>query len=510
MSLIQDRTRNTLRFTLEDLDLFAQASHDWSPLHADDEYAYRTPYGARIAYGVQEELACLAALPDRQGYSLAQVTVEFLHPLFVDFDYEVITVSSGPEISEFRIYEGERLLVMGKALFRPGVPLEPSSAGAPIQARLKPAEFGADDLYKGRVAEGSYWPTGEALEMWMRRLRLREKGIGSIQVAALMWQTYLAGMELPGKHSLCQKLNMRFVETAGDRDLVAELIFRAEVAGYDARFNRMKAQAQLSAGGRTVAEAEVQAFLREPIEELTLQKVEAYLSRSNALNGQTAVVIGGSRGFGAATALGLALQGCTVISVYRRSLEAAEQLAGLVPEGCGRIIPVQGDAANPRWCEEKAEELARLYGEPDLLVVGAGLPLLPSALHADTLGQIQSYVSQSLALAGAPLAAWAKRVAARKGWCAVLSAASVAEAPHEYPHFVAAKLSVEGLAAAAVKKHGGNLLIMRPPKMRTDLSNTPLGRYGSIPPEQAAADLVRRVLRKAESGGAFEIIDSSF
>jgi hypothetical protein len=37
--------------TAEDIATFADLSHDWNPLHTDEEYARRSNYGKRIAHG---------------------------------------------------------------------------------------------------------------------------------------------------------------------------------------------------------------------------------------------------------------------------------------------------------------------------------------------------------------------------------------------------------------------------------------------------------------------------
>lgn len=36
----------------EDIDLYARASHDFNPIHIDEEFARKTPAGGRIAHGM--------------------------------------------------------------------------------------------------------------------------------------------------------------------------------------------------------------------------------------------------------------------------------------------------------------------------------------------------------------------------------------------------------------------------------------------------------------------------
>jgi acyl dehydratase len=41
-----------VRFTADDVDMFAQASHDFNPLHLSDIHARKTPYGERVVFGI--------------------------------------------------------------------------------------------------------------------------------------------------------------------------------------------------------------------------------------------------------------------------------------------------------------------------------------------------------------------------------------------------------------------------------------------------------------------------
>ena len=56
--------------SMEDIAAFADLSHDWNPLHTDEEYARTTNYGKRIVHGAfQVGLASAMAgmyLPGRE------------------------------------------------------------------------------------------------------------------------------------------------------------------------------------------------------------------------------------------------------------------------------------------------------------------------------------------------------------------------------------------------------------------------------------------------------------
>ena len=81
----------------------------------------------------------------------------------------------------------------------------------------------------------------------------------------------------------------------------------------------------------------------------------------------------------------------------------------------------------------------------------------------------------------------------------VVSSSAVVDPPAEWPHYVAAKCAVEALArVAAVEQPEARLLVVRPPKLLTELVNTPMGRQDALAPEHFAARLVRRLMEPGE------------
>ena len=92
-----------------------------------------------------------------------------------------------------------------------------------------------------------------------------------------------------------------------------------------------------------------------------------------SLDGQIALVTGGSRGIGSAIALALGGLGAHVVINYRANLGAAERtLKDLVAEG-GRGALAQFDVANESQIEEAIKKIIDLYGKIDILVNNAGV-----------------------------------------------------------------------------------------------------------------------------------------
>jgi NAD(P)-dependent dehydrogenase (short-subunit alcohol dehydrogenase family) len=104
--------------------------------------------------------------------------------------------------------------------------------------------------------------------------------------------------------------------------------------------------------------------------------VTGYLDRLFSLDGRVAVVTGGNSGIGRAIAGALAHAGARVVVVARDE----KRLAGTVSElrAAGRsAVGVSADLADRAELERAAEDAAKEFGEPDILVNSAGVNLRP-------------------------------------------------------------------------------------------------------------------------------------
>ncbi|GAA2720756.1 3-oxoacyl-ACP reductase family protein [Actinocorallia aurantiaca] len=94
------------------------------------------------------------------------------------------------------------------------------------------------------------------------------------------------------------------------------------------------------------------------------------------MNGKTALVTGGSRGIGAATAVRLAEEGADVVLTYRDGKDAAEDVVRRI-EALGRKgLALRADSGDAEEAVDAVRRAAEAFGRLDVLVNNAGIGVL--------------------------------------------------------------------------------------------------------------------------------------
>lgn len=92
-----------------------------------------------------------------------------------------------------------------------------------------------------------------------------------------------------------------------------------------------------------------------------------------SLAGQTALVTGGSRGIGRATALLFARAGADVALTYHARVADAEAVAAEIRSLGRRALTVGGDLADPAVSERLIDAVRRTFGRLDCFIANAGI-----------------------------------------------------------------------------------------------------------------------------------------
>ncbi|MEU5316662.1 SDR family oxidoreductase [Streptomyces sp. NPDC021056] len=97
---------------------------------------------------------------------------------------------------------------------------------------------------------------------------------------------------------------------------------------------------------------------------------------TTSLNGKVALVTGGSRGIGAATAVRLAREGADVALTYVNGEEAAEDVVRAVEAAGRRAVALRADSADAAEAAGAVERAAEALGGLDVLVNNVGVGVL--------------------------------------------------------------------------------------------------------------------------------------
>jgi NAD(P)-dependent dehydrogenase (short-subunit alcohol dehydrogenase family) len=512
------RTSGTLRLQASDVDLFTEASHDRNPLHNDPLYARKSAYGDRIAHGVLSGMAVLLRSGVLQqsdvlqqsgtlrGRDVRSVQMAFEAPLFPEQEYAWEASTRGRSAS-VALGDGPRSLLKATVQFgedepgapdaaaAPALPSEPSSERGP---RIAAAVIGVDDLREEQTITGAY---GVDAAAWSA-LATRWGGAGDRPTpvaVVLLACTYIVGMEVPGERALFQRLE---VEWTGAPSTGA-LAYEASVRGVRTATGHVQLGVRFddASTGRTVATAQLSALFMPVTPTTTAAAAEALLPRSAALTGKHAVIVGGSRGLGAALSLNLALQGADVTATYARSTGAARALAAELEGAPSRCELVRLDATDSEGAQRLRERLRAEGRGIDVFVLNAAPALRPMALDPAFARRIGAYVQESYAMTSTPLLALLPLVEEAGGVVVAISSEFVEDPPPEWPHYVSAKAAIEGLMrTVASAAPSVRVVVARPPRLQTDLTRVPLGHRQAEPPVVVAASLVRSILEGGEPG----------
>jgi NAD(P)-dependent dehydrogenase (short-subunit alcohol dehydrogenase family) len=91
------------------------------------------------------------------------------------------------------------------------------------------------------------------------------------------------------------------------------------------------------------------------------------------MNGTVALVTGGSRGIGAATAVRLAREGADVALTYVRDKEAADDVVGRIEALGRRALALRADSADAEEAAAAVDRATEGLGGLDVLVNNAGV-----------------------------------------------------------------------------------------------------------------------------------------
>jgi glucose 1-dehydrogenase len=184
------------------------------------------------------------------------------------------------------------------------------------------------------------------------------------------------------------------------------------------------------------------------------------------LRDKVAIVTGGSRGIGRATAIELAANGADVVVSYARHREEAEQVARAIEALGRRAVLFQGDVGNREQDERLIDETVSHFGGVDILVNNAAFSIRKPLLELEVADVEKTW---AVSLWGVfHCSQLAARQMVKQGHGGVIVMVSSVHASRPYQNataYNAAKAAVNQMAftwAAELVQHGIRVNVIEP------------------------------------------------
>ncbi|PKM96399.1 MAG: hypothetical protein CVU84_01410 [Firmicutes bacterium HGW-Firmicutes-1] len=263
--------RGNLYFSNEDLENFSLASHDSSPLHMDETYANKTTYSQRLLFGFLGALACLGKVKEKPNMKLDRAEIKFVNPMYTDKEYflnkklddrdELIEVFDEEKafMSLTTHYtDMETVIKHNKNADKYDLSLHSSYLDSLQEVSL---DYCEEELQKGVIKTGYYSTNQIYVEKLKKRFITSDSVVKPIHIDSFMMCSYIAGMILPGRRSLCIKLNMNFHEMENyDSN---KLEYSASSISYDKSFGILRINIKIYSSGQLLSQGELNVCVRK-------------------------------------------------------------------------------------------------------------------------------------------------------------------------------------------------------------------------------------------------------
>jgi len=289
---------------------FAELSGDTNPLHLDPIEARRTLMGAPVVHGLHLVLLALEAGGAQVGTKLSALRARFPNPVLVGDRIEMRITDDGGTHRRIEGYVQSDLVLdltvsLGSDAAPDDMPM-PSLEPEPLR----------DLRFSDLIGDSGSLQVGIDAVLACSLFPAVIGSFGLPVVAELLALTRLIGMRCPGRNSIFSQFDVTFDRSG----IPGALHFR--VTGADERFLRINIQVE---GARLIGK--LTAFFR-PLPQSQPSMTElSKMVRPDEFRNCAALVVGGSRGLGEATAKLLAAGGARVLLSYNSGERDATRVA---------------------------------------------------------------------------------------------------------------------------------------------------------------------------------------
>jgi len=473
------------RFTPADQRRFARRSGDHNPIHLDASAARRVVAGEPIVHGVHLLLRMLEAHFGARRATVRQrvsISIAFLQPAIVGERIRFARDSEG-RLSAETADGGATLAVAtiariegdGRSLGR-----RSERARAAKPPRTPAIRTAADiDGAAGAIALPPAAPLARAFPRAARAL-------GAEVVAAVAGLSALVGMECPGRDSLLSSIRIDLTP----RDRPTRLDWTVERV--DRRFGLVK----IAVNGAGVA-GSIDAFLRpRPAAPPTIAAASTRVAPGE-LAAVRALIVGGSRGLGAATAALIAAGGGVPIVTYASGGDEVALLQRDAKTAGRAIDALRLDVRARDGSRIVRDAVARFgvtqlyyFASPRIFVRRSG-PFDERLFDRFATFYVYAFARLSAAaLAAAPALA-----------IFYPSTTAIDDVPAELTEYATAKAAGECVCRGIAEQHPRNLILVRRlPRTATDQTASILAAP-ALDPLDAMLPIVREIQQRASASG---------
>ncbi len=369
-----------LSLSAEIVDAFAAFTGDYSALHMREDFARRTRFRQRIAHGMLSVVALAKVQSTRAGgvVSFRSLKGRFLRPVGLSDRLRLlIDVNPGTDgeysfSARWERVSDETLLTRVTGLYRvvPQAASMPETGGSTNDVLPVFRERDQDIIESAGQEETLRWRWfPEAMELLASQV-LRPMGIDSGSVPcsnllATLMLSPLVGMRLPGRRATFLGFEMTFDGTV---DLSLPLALHAAVSATKPSTGMIDARVEVGQEGRTVAHGTVEALVNEAPRKVPGCHQLAAGMVGLGLKDRSAIIIGGSRGIGEATAKLLGLLGVNVMLSYYRGADDANAIVADIRENGGNAACMPCDVRDESQVRELIKEVQARWDRVDVLV----------------------------------------------------------------------------------------------------------------------------------------------
>lgn len=448
------------------LDAFAALSHDRNPLHMDEQYAAKTPFGRNVVYGVGAALAALGHWAHGRRFALRSFRAQFRRPVFLDQEY-TLRVQEAGNVAEMQILKGGvPRATLGFEWCEYTGPATAASAGS---SDFEPSCVSVDsegiDEIEGRMPRAFvYAPNVGALGGLAEPFGLGPSQMPPGQLSALLWSSYFVGMEVPGRQALFSELAFEFEDRSSESPAIAMTDLGLSV-------NRGLRRLVISGAGSGIRQFSLTAFVRPPSVIYDAEAVAAEVPETDTFANRVVFISGGSRGFGSVLARSFARQQARLVVNYRSQATEAERLEHDLTSSGRECLLVRGDVRSESDCCAMVRAIQAKYGGIDLLINNASPSIDARQFSEWTPAEVMTFISDSLLAYMWPTHALLPLL--RPGGT-VLNVSSVytQAPPPSFVPYVTAKSGIEGFTRVlAQERKDLRFVTVRPPRMLTDQTN---------------------------------------